>query len=635
MMESQSIATISGAVAGTGASGVTRTGKESLQGGLFAVLMQLFAARMEGGAAADGKAAGLLSALLHGGHGAELAALIDKVARGTARSSDLAALSAGALTELRRALQLGDGADGTALLAGLRRLVAEAKGVDAKSAEAKAAEAKGIEAKGVDAKSAEAKAAEAKGIEAKGIDAKAAEAKGIEAKGVDAKSAEAKVAEAKSGGRTDDGSSLAVAVVAAGIRMEQHSRPTTGGSEQMSGGEAQAGVDRSGAKRVRRVAAAAGRDAGRGPAASAGGVASKGRSGSAHTEGASAPQRREVAGDTPPQRHRRATTDRSAEAGAPADARRAAGGRVVWIDRQAHSAAYGKGDPSVAQGTSATAQVATGADRALEMGGHHALDPAVSSTGDKRGQKAAVAAAAQTDGGTVQDDGAPALMRLTMPTAQGAPSGEGMAAADKALHPLHGGRGVGQHGAGDQGGRQGQYHPSGGMDGGLAGARGDLPPAARGGEFSAHLAYRAHASTWRPAEAMMQIGRAAGDGAMRIDLQLEPAHLGKVHVAIQSDGARQVQLHITVDSAAGRLALDQNMGQLRAALAQQGLDLGGLSMELSSQGQQGGQQQERGTGGFGRMQRHAFRIVDEGVLVEPGGAAGFHRDTSGRLSVLA
>lgn len=110
---------------------------------------------------------------------------------------------------------------------------------------------------------------------------------------------------------------------------------------------------------------------------------------------------------------------------------------------------------------------------------------------------------------------------------------------------------------------------------------------ARGADFSAHMNYKT-AQAYKPAEVMLEIARSAKDGAMKLELQLEPAHLGRVQITLQSDAAKQLQIHIAVDQSVSRQMLEQHLPQLRMALAQQGLDLGHFSMGMSSQGGEDG-----------------------------------------------
>jgi len=110
----------------------------------------------------------------------------------------------------------------------------------------------------------------------------------------------------------------------------------------------------------------------------------------------------------------------------------------------------------------------------------------------------------------------------------------------------------------------------------------------KGIDFQAQLAYRSQ-RTFTPADTMLEIVKSAKTGSTSLELQLEPANLGKVQVSIQIDASKQIQVAFTVDQAASRQALEQQMPQLRLALAQQGLDLGGFSMQMNQQGGQQGQ----------------------------------------------
>jgi len=84
-------------------------------------------------------------------------------------------------------------------------------------------------------------------------------------------------------------------------------------------------------------------------------------------------------------------------------------------------------------------------------------------------------------------------------------------------------------------------------------------------------------------DTMNHIAQSASKGKTRLDIQLEPANLGKIQISLQSDAAKQLQVHIIVDQGATRAALEQQLPQLKSALAQQGFDLSGFSM--GSQGQ--------------------------------------------------
>lgn len=153
---------------------------------------------------------------------------------------------------------------------------------------------------------------------------------------------------------------------------------------------------------------------------------------------------------------------------------------------------------------------------------------------------------------------------------------------------------------------------------------------ARGADFASQMHYKS-AHVYKPAEAMIEIARSAKDGAMKLEMQLEPAHLGKVHVTLQSDAGKQLQIHIHVDQAASRQVIEQHLPQLRTALAEQGLDLGHFSMNMNSQG---------GQDGTGQSERDAFgefalntRVVEGSQ--EPITRLGINTAGGGHLSILA
>jgi len=111
----------------------------------------------------------------------------------------------------------------------------------------------------------------------------------------------------------------------------------------------------------------------------------------------------------------------------------------------------------------------------------------------------------------------------------------------------------------------------------------------RGGEQAAARA----ATPVRPFEAMQSIAQSAAGGTTKLELQLEPAHLGKIHVTLQSDASKQLQMHLTVEHAATRQVIEQHLPQLRAALEQQGLSLDNFSLHTGSQQQHQQQQQQQ------------------------------------------
>ena len=156
---------------------------------------------------------------------------------------------------------------------------------------------------------------------------------------------------------------------------------------------------------------------------------------------------------------------------------------------------------------------------------------------------------------------------------------------------------------------------------------------AKGLDFQAQLAYKSQ-RTFTPADTMLEIVKSAKTGNTTLELQLEPANLGKVQVSIQIDQAKHIQVVFTVDQAASKQALEQQMPQLRLAMAQQGLDLGGFSMQMNQQGgqQQGGNQQasNRGT---------TDNALDATTLThsndEQNTRMGVNLATHGHLSILA
>jgi len=92
---------------------------------------------------------------------------------------------------------------------------------------------------------------------------------------------------------------------------------------------------------------------------------------------------------------------------------------------------------------------------------------------------------------------------------------------------------------------------------------------------------------WSVSAAMQEIGHAASQERYRLELNLDPAHLGKIKVYLDSDANKQIQVHLVVDQSASRQIIEQHLPALRQALAQHGLDMGGFSM--NSQHEQGGQ----------------------------------------------
>jgi len=89
---------------------------------------------------------------------------------------------------------------------------------------------------------------------------------------------------------------------------------------------------------------------------------------------------------------------------------------------------------------------------------------------------------------------------------------------------------------------------------------------------------------WSIPAAMQEVGRAAAQGRFHLELKLEPAHLGKIQVFLESDASKQIQVHLVVDQSASRQIIEQQLPHLRQILAQNGLNMGSFSM-ASHQGQ--------------------------------------------------
>ncbi len=90
---------------------------------------------------------------------------------------------------------------------------------------------------------------------------------------------------------------------------------------------------------------------------------------------------------------------------------------------------------------------------------------------------------------------------------------------------------------------------------------------------------------WTVPAALHEIGRAAAQNRFRLELRLEPAHLGKIRVLLDSDENSRIQVHMVVDHGASRQAIEQHLPTLRHSLAQHGLDLGGFSMAFRQEHQ--------------------------------------------------
>ena len=92
-------------------------------------------------------------------------------------------------------------------------------------------------------------------------------------------------------------------------------------------------------------------------------------------------------------------------------------------------------------------------------------------------------------------------------------------------------------------------------------------------------------------EAVQQIAHSAAQGHARLDIQLEPAHLGKLHVSLQTDAAKQLVVHIAAEQPAAQQAIQQHLPQLRLALESQGMNPGEFSLSAGMSGDGQGQWQ--------------------------------------------
>jgi len=99
---------------------------------------------------------------------------------------------------------------------------------------------------------------------------------------------------------------------------------------------------------------------------------------------------------------------------------------------------------------------------------------------------------------------------------------------------------------------------------------------------------------WTVLTAMQEIGHAAAQKKFQLELTLEPAHLGKIHVYLDSDANKQIQIHLEIDQPASRQTIEQHLPALRHALAQQGLNMGSFSMASGQDQDSFHSQQEHG-----------------------------------------
>ncbi|MDQ6973655.1 MAG: flagellar hook-length control protein FliK [Mariprofundaceae bacterium] len=145
--------------------------------------------------------------------------------------------------------------------------------------------------------------------------------------------------------------------------------------------------------------------------------------------------------------------------------------------------------------------------------------------------------------------------------------------------------------------------------------------------FSAHMAYRT-AQAFMPQDAMAEVARVAKEGMKKLELQLEPASLGKIQVTLQMDAAKQLQVHMVIDQSASKQLLEQQLPQLRQALADQGLNLSGFTMDMNSR--QGQEDRDEGQG-FARHNTLGMGVEELGAPT----VMGVNTATHGRLNILA
>lgn len=110
-------------------------------------------------------------------------------------------------------------------------------------------------------------------------------------------------------------------------------------------------------------------------------------------------------------------------------------------------------------------------------------------------------------------------------------------------------------------------------------------------------------------DAVRQIALSASQGHARLDLQLEPEHLGKLYVSLQTDAARQLIVHITAEQSTSLHVIQQHLPQLRAALESQGMNPGAFSLSA-------------GMNGEGQMSDHSEQRFDQAQSSRRGIATG-------------
>ncbi|MBL1351873.1 MAG: flagellar hook-length control protein FliK [Zetaproteobacteria bacterium] len=149
--------------------------------------------------------------------------------------------------------------------------------------------------------------------------------------------------------------------------------------------------------------------------------------------------------------------------------------------------------------------------------------------------------------------------------------------------------------------------------------------------FSAHLAYRT-AQAFMPQDAMSEVARAAKEGMKKLELQLEPASLGKIQVTLQMDAAKQLQVHMVIDQSASKQILEQQLPQLRQALADQGLNLSGFTMDMNSRRDQSSRDEAQG---FARQNGSGMGTEQVDLAAMNAAVMGVNTATHGRLNILA
>ena len=98
----------------------------------------------------------------------------------------------------------------------------------------------------------------------------------------------------------------------------------------------------------------------------------------------------------------------------------------------------------------------------------------------------------------------------------------------------------------------------------------------------------------------MQISRKLKDGNTRFDIELHPADLGKVDVALTIARDGKVSAHLSFDSPVTATAFHARESELRQQLSAAGLDVGGDALSFSSRdrdGNPGSSQQQASSSG--------------------------------------